>query len=195
MIVHRWGVVEYSQAMRRMRDIHKKAYMSATNHLIVCSHPAVFTVGSAHQNRHFGDLPLVVSDRGGSITCHSEGQSVFYFCFEAHVPARFFKKVVTAFESFFKAHLKAVRYDKARPGFYIDNRKIASLGFRYENGYSLHGVAVNVDVDLAFHAQAAPCGLEGVTPTSLSSEGSAMTQNEVEEEIVRRIKEAFYEAL
>ncbi|WP_418641050.1 lipoyl(octanoyl) transferase LipB [Sulfurimonas sp. ST-27] len=193
MIVHDWGEIAYVTANRQMHALHVKAQQDAQNHLILCSHPAVFTVGSDEQ-RHF-NVPTVQSDRGGSVTCHSRGQNIFYFCFQVKQPARFYKKVLEAFESFFMKNLPAVRYDKNKPGFYIQNRKIASLGFRYSRGVSLHGVALNVDVDLDFHSLVSPCNLANIVPTSLKNEGLILTSEEVNEQMVHFIGKYFEDAV
>jgi len=192
MRVHRWGEVEYKIARERMQKVNTKALNDGQNHLILCSHPNIFTVGSTEKERFCVDV--IQTDRGGSITCHSAGQNIFYFSFQVKNPALFYKKVLTAFECFFMKYLPEVFYDKNQAGFYIQNRKIASLGFRYAKGVSLHGVALNVDVDLAFHSQVNPCNLEGIIPTSLGAEGVSITQERVNQEIVCFIEKSFDDA-
>ncbi len=193
MKLHIWAEVPYKKARSMMQDIHGEALEDGQNHLILCTHPNIFTVGSDTQ--HSFCVDVVRSDRGGSITCHSLGQNVFYFCFQVQNPALFYKKVLRAFECFFTKYLPEVCYDKNKVGFYIQNRKIASLGFRYSQGVSLHGVALNVDVDLAFHSQVNPCNLPGVVPTSLHFEGVTLTQKEVNEQMLRFIQKSFDDAL
>jgi len=193
MIVHNWEVIEYKQARERMQEVHTMACRDGENHLILCSHPTLFTIGS--DTKESFDVPTHQTDRGGSITCHSAGQNIFYFCFDAKQPALFYKKVLESFESFFLKYLADVHYKKAQPGFYIQNRKIASLGFRYEQGVSLHGVALNVDVDLALHSKVPPCNLEGIIPTSLHNEGLHISQKSVNEAMVEAIRESFNESL
>ncbi|MEN4053185.1 MULTISPECIES: lipoyl(octanoyl) transferase [Sulfurimonas] len=193
MILHKWGEVEYGKAREMMQNVHTKALQDGKNHLILCSHPNIFTVGSDRDEDFC--VGVVQSDRGGSITCHSEGQNIFYFCFQVNNPVQFYKKVLNAFENFFIQHLSEVFYDKKRAGFYIQNRKVASLGFRYSKGVSLHGVALNVDVDLDFHAQVNPCNLEGVEPTSLRAEGVMLTQEEVNSKILHFLEKSFDDAL
>lgn len=188
MIVHDWGLVEYEAARQQMDEIHEKAVKDGRNHLIFCSHPPVFTVGS-----NGGEWPVstVSTDRGGSITCHAPGQLVAYFCFQATQPALFYRRVLRAYEAFFSELLPEVRYDKNRPGFYIQNRKIASLGFRYRRGVSLHGVALNVDVDLEFCNQVAPCGLEGVRVGSLQAEGVDIPIDVLRQRLLHFLRETF----
>ncbi len=189
MIVHAWGEVAYEEAMERMRRVHDTAVADGCNHLIFCSHPTVFTVG-ADDMGEWG-VPVVRSDRGGAITCHSEGQLVTYFCFQAKVPAHFYAKVLQVYDTLLKAWLLQVVYDKARPGFYIDNRKLASLGFRYSRGVSLHGVSLNVDVDLALHNRINPCGLEGVRATSLAAEGIEVSMETLQKQLQSQLSEVF----
>ena len=193
MILHDWGEVPYGDAMGRMRGIHQQAVEGGDNHLIFCSHPDIFTVGTDDKNQW--GVPTVRSDRGGAITCHSPGQLVTYFCFQAKIPARFYAKVLEAYSRFFEETLPAVTYDKKRPGFYIENRKIASLGFRYSNGVSLHGVSLNIDVDLALHNRVNPCGLEGIHATSLAAEGTEVAMEIVKTALQTQISEVFCDPL
>jgi len=172
-----------------MRHIHASAIEDKQNHLILCSHPPIFTVG-LDEKEEFG-VAEIKTDRGGSITCHTPGQNIYYFCFDAQHPARFYAKVLKSFEEFFNKVLPEVFYDKAKPGFYIQNRKIASLGFRYSCGVSLHGVALNVDVDLAYHAQVSPCNLKNITPTSLHHEGVKLSCSEVDALVTSSLEKHF----
>ncbi len=179
--------------MEKMAAVHTQACEDGRNHLILCAHPPLFTVG--YDDKGEWDVPVIRSERGGSITCHSPGQVVAYFCFQVSSPALFYRRVIRAYEGFFGEVLPQAVYRSDAPGFYVQHRKIASLGFRYRQGVSLHGVALNVDVDLAFHSQVSPCGLEGVVPTSLYAEGVRMTPGEAEEQIITHIAEAFGEVV
>ena len=193
MILHNWGEIEYLKARKKMQDIHEKAQKDGQNHLILCSHPAVYTVGVDEKNSF--NVPIIKTDRGGSITCHSKGQNIYYFCFQISNPAKFYKRVLEAFEEVFKNNLPSVKYDRKNPGFYIENKKIASLGFRYSKGVSLHGVALNVDVDLDLHSKVNPCNLPNILPTSLKNEGVTLSQEEVDKKIVQLIKKSFNDAV
>ena len=193
MIVHQWGLIEYERSRKEMQEVHSQACRDKQNHLIICSHPNVFTIGSSC--KEVFDVATLESDRGGSITCHTPGQNIYYFCFQVTNPARFYKKVLDAFEDFFRDNLLLVFYDKKNPGFYIGNNKIASLGFRYSQGVSLHGVALNVDVDLEFHNRVAPCNLQGIKATSLKNEGLNLTQAQVDTYMIKAIKKSFHETV
>jgi lipoyl(octanoyl) transferase len=189
MILHRWGLIDYEEARKKMDEIHAQACQDGKNHLIFCQHPNIFTVGSDDQRRW--PVPTLRTDRGGSITCHSPGQLVSYFCFQAPRPALFYRRVIRAYEDLFEALDLPAHYDRQNPGFYLKNRKIASLGFRYRKGVSLHGVALNVDVDLNFHSRVNPCGLEGIVPTSINAERCALAFSDIETMLHDRIKQQF----
>ena len=53
------------------------------------------------------------------------------------------------------------------PGVYVDGAKIASLGLRIRHGCSFHGLALNVDMDLAPFRRINPCGYAGLAMTQL----------------------------
>jgi len=57
------------------------------------------------------------------------------------------------------------------PGVYVDDAKVAAVGLRIANGCSYHGVALNVDVDLAPFACIDPCGYPGLATTRLADLG------------------------
>ncbi|WP_292661767.1 lipoyl(octanoyl) transferase LipB [Nitratifractor sp.] len=180
--VYQWGMIPYAEARQRMEVVHNQAVRDGQDHLIFCEHPPCFTVGA--DDRENWPVETIRSDRGGSITCHSPGQLVAYLCFHAPEPARFYRRVIHVYNGLFEALGLPAEYRRKNPGWYIENRKIASLGFRYRDGVSLHGVSLNVDVDLALHRQVAPCGLEGIVATSLKAEGIEVTVDEIRERLV-----------
>jgi lipoyl(octanoyl) transferase len=62
--------------------------------------------------------------------------------------------------------IKAGRKESA-PGVYVAAAKIAALGLRIKHGCSYHGVALNVDMDLAPFDAINPCGYAGLRVTQL----------------------------
>ena len=191
MIIHNWGLISYLEAREMMNQIHSKALLDGENHLIFCSHPLCYTVGSDNSNSWGVDT--ILTDRGGSITCHLEGQLISYFCFQVPNPALFYRKVCRAYNSFFAQILPSAKYNIKQPGWYIDNRKIASLGFRYKSGVSLHGVALNVDANLRALNRVNPCNLEGISATTLKNEGVNIDIKEAKTLILDSIKRVWSE--
>ena len=65
------------------------------------------------------------------------------------------------------------------PGVYVDGAKIASLGLRIRNGRSFHGLALNVDLDLAPFRRIYPCGYAGLAMTQLRDLAGPIELDEV----------------
>jgi lipoyl(octanoyl) transferase len=51
------------------------------------------------------------------------------------------------------------------PGVYVDGAKVAALGIRVTHGRAYHGLALNVDMDLAPFSAIDPCGYPGLPVT------------------------------
>ncbi len=186
MIIKDLGLVPYEKT-----DALLESYIPKTkidNFLLLCTHPPVYTVGS---EEYRCDLEVVQTDRGGSITYFDEGTLMLYFAFAVPNPAKFYAKVLKAVQNFFSHFDAPITYDKARPGFYIENRKIASLGFRYKKGASKHGVALHINPNLVDFNKIAPCGLKGVQATSLWAEGYPIAMDEAKILATKAVIDAF----
>ena len=170
MIVKRLGLVEYAPALEAMRLFTAGRTNDTPDELWLLQHPPVYTLGQAGKPEHLlqnpADIPLVHIDRGGQITYHGPGQLVAYLLLD--LPRRKLKvrELVHLMEqaiidTLADYGLTAVRKDGA-PGVYIAGDKIAALGLRVKNGCSYHGLAINVDADLAPFGWINPCGYEGL---------------------------------
>jgi len=181
------GKIDYIDYLKLQKDLVKQK----ENYLIFTTHNPVFTVGKNEKE----DFPFAIKvDRGGSITYFDEGSLMVYFIFSIKNPAFFYKKVKKIFLKFFNELDKNIFYDKENPGFYIENRKIASLGFKYENFRSKHGVSIHLNPDLKNFNKIKPCNLEGIKATSLKNEGIIISKDEAIEKLSKLIKEEFNEA-
>ena len=170
MIVKRLGVVDYAPALEAMRAYTTERGADSADQIWLLQHPPVYTLGQAGKPEHLlhnpTGIPLVHIDRGGQITYHGPGQLVAYLLLD--LPRRRLKvrelvhlmeqAIIDTLADF---GLTAVRKDGA-PGVYIAGDKIAALGLRVRNGCSYHGLAINVDADLAPFGWINPCGYEGL---------------------------------
>jgi lipoyl(octanoyl) transferase len=57
------------------------------------------------------------------------------------------------------------------PGIYMEGAKVAALGIRVSRGCAYHGLALNVDMDLAPFAAIDPCGYPGLAVTQTRNAG------------------------
>ena len=164
-----------------------------TDEIWLVEHDAVFTQGQAGKAEHIlmpGDIPVVNVDRGGQVTYHGPGQQVMYLMLNIKRRKLGVRELVTAMENAVIALLadfNIIAYAKKdAPGVYVDERKICSLGLRIRKGCSFHGLALNVNMDLAPFDRINPCGYAGMEmidtarlsgPQSLSDAGLALTQH------------------
>lgn len=141
-------------------------------------HEPVFTLGRVARREHVldaGDIPLVQVDRGGQVTYHGPGQLVLYTLVDLHARGVGVRRLVETLETAVIDLLAGEGVSAARragaPGVYVAGRKIAALGLRVRRGCSYHGLALNVDCDLAPFARIDPCGYRGLEVTSTRREG------------------------
>lgn len=170
MIVKHLGRVDYEPAWEAMQVFTAARTEDTPDEIWLLEHPPVYTLGQAgrpeHLLRNDAGIPLVKIDRGGQITYHGPGQLVVYLLLDLRRNHLKVRELVALMEQAIidclgDYGLCAQRKDGA-PGVYIDGAKIAALGLRVRNGCSYHGLALNVDVDLAPFGWINPCGYEGL---------------------------------
>jgi len=198
MKMRRLGLVEYVPTYEAMRRFTEARGGETDDELWLVQHPPVYTVGIAGRTEHFprqgsipGSIPVERIDRGGQITYHGPGQAVVYVLLDL---ARRRLKVGDLVRLMEQAVIDLLaRYDvcAARrtraPGVYIEGAKIAALGLRVRRGRCYHGIALNVDMDLApFHA-IDPCGYPGLAVTQTAALGIAGGVEDMGEELAQEI--------
>ena len=181
------GLIEY----RDFLQIQERLTPLNQNFLLFATHYPVFTVGKSEAEK----FPFAIAvNRGGSITYFDEGTLMLYFIFNVKNPPLFFKNVRKVLNEFFKEFALPIFYDKTKPGYYIQNRKIASLGFSYINGRSNHGVSIHINPDLKKFNTVNPCNLSGIKATSLYNEGVKIPIDKAKNILKEIINEVFNEA-
>ncbi len=170
MIVKRLGVVEYAPALEAMRVFTAGRTDDTPDEIWLLQHPPVYTLGQAGRPEHLlknpASIPLVHIDRGGQITYHGPGQLVAYLLLDLRRRGLKVRELVWLMEQAIIDTLAdyglAAERKNGAPGVYIAGDKIAALGLRVKNGCSYHGLAINVDADLAPFGWINPCGYEGL---------------------------------
>ncbi|MBN2123590.1 MAG: lipoyl(octanoyl) transferase LipB [Deltaproteobacteria bacterium] len=146
-------------------------------------HPPVFTLGRRGGREHLrvseeflseGGVEVVPIERGGDITFHGPGQLVIYPLVDLHRARIGVRDFVTALEEVMirvssAQGVTAERRDLNR-GVWVGERKLGSIGIAVRHGISFHGLALNVNTELAPFDWIDPCGLPGVRMTSLRQE-------------------------
>ncbi len=174
------GLVDYATTLAAMHAFTDARSDSTPDELWVLQHPPVFTQGQAGKPEHLllpGAIPVVQSDRGGQVTYHGPGQLVIYPLIDIARRGYGVKSLVSRLESCMVAllaeHAIAAYTDPAAPGVYVDlagrRHKIGSLGLRVRQGRSLHGLSLNVAMDLEPFSRINPCGQAGLAMTQLAA--------------------------
>lgn len=172
--IYRLGLRDYVEIWEAMRRFTDERGPATRDQIWLVEHPPVFTQGRAGRSEHLlkpSDIPLVQSDRGGQVTYHGPGQLILYPLIDVRRRRLGVRALVDALENAVIRVLAEHDVESAArpdaPGVYVAGRKIASLGLRIRRHSSFHGLALNVDMDLAPFGFINPCGLAGMQMTQL----------------------------
>ena len=127
--------------------------------LVTCS-----TLGEAVDAlRPSTPVPLFRIDRGGEVTHHCPGQLVLYPVLnlqrhgaDLHLYLRELEGVVI--DLLAELDLRGERIE-GLTGVWLEGRKLAAIGVGARRWISQHGLALNVEADLAGFARVVPCGI------------------------------------
>lgn len=187
MIIKTLGLVSYDESLENMRRFTRDRSELTEDELWLTEHPPTYTLGlktkAEHILNHDHKIPLIQSDRGGQITYHGPGQIVAYTLLDLRRLNLTVRKAVRLLEQTtinLLSSLGIVAFgDKARPGVYVNGKKIASLGLKIRNGCSYHGIALNVDMDLKPFDNINPCGYPDLNVTQLKELNVNLSIDEV----------------
>ena len=188
------GRTEYRAALELQKGlVTERAEGRIGDHLLLLEHPPVLTLGRTADPAHIRADPATLAargieviqvERGGEVTYHGPGQLVAYPIIGLSSRGLLVRPLVRALEAALVSTCAAYGVDAGRrdghPGCWCDPdgadpRKIGALGLRIERGVSYHGIALNVTVDLADFDLIDPCGMPGVTSTSIAAERGETT--------------------
>ncbi|OHC11421.1 MAG: octanoyltransferase [Pseudomonadales bacterium GWC1_66_9] len=171
------GLLDYLPTWQAMQRFTSGRGPETGDELWLLEHAPVFTQGQAGKAEHVlfpGDIPVVQVDRGGQVTYHGPGQLVGYLLLDVRRLGIGVRELVSRIERSLiglLAGYEVEAYAKPdAPGVYVGEMKIASLGLRIRNGCSFHGLALNVDMDLAPFRRINPCGYAGMVMTQLKDQ-------------------------
>jgi lipoyl(octanoyl) transferase len=159
IVVKELGLVDYQPTWQRMRAFTQKRDESTLDELWLLEHPPVYTVG---QGAAMPAVPAVKTDRGGDVTYHGPGQAIVYTLIDLARRGIKVKQFVCLLEQAVIDLLGQGERRPGAPGVYVRGAKIAALGIRVTRGRAYHGLALNVDMDLAPFCAIDPCGYPGL---------------------------------
>jgi lipoyl(octanoyl) transferase len=161
-----------------MREFTARRGADTPDELWLLEHPPVYTLGlaadAAHGPKSASAIPVVQVERGGEITYHGPGQVVLYTLVDLARRGIKVKQFVALLEdSLIELLGNRAERKPGAPGIYVAGAKVAALGIRVTRGCAYHGLALNVDMDLAPFAAIDPCGYPGLQVTQTRDLGIA----------------------
>jgi lipoyl(octanoyl) transferase len=203
------GRTPYAEALRAMED-HVAAIRAGTaaERVWLVEHDPTYTAGTSARPEDLRDarFPVFAAGRGGQWTYHGPGQRTGYVMLDLNrphgrVPPRDIRAYVHGLEDWLiraldRFNVRAERRD-GRVGLWVANRatggedKIAAIGVRVTRWVTWHGVALNVDPDLAHFGGIVPCGISAHGVTSLHAQGIPATMEEADAALASAWGEVF----
>ena len=190
----------------RRNDLNK----ITPNYLLFVEHPHVYTLGKSgdlsnlllnEQQLEEKGATFYKINRGGDITYHGPGQIVGYpildlenFFTDIHKYLRLLEEAIIL--TIAEYGLEGVRSD-GETGVWLGvgtpfARKICALGIRSSRWVTMHGFALNVNVNLGYFDNIIPCGIKGKAVTSMEAElGKKIDEQTVKEKILKHFKNLF----
>lgn len=193
-LVKHLGLVDYQCTWQQMKQFTDARNIGTRDEIWLLQHPPVYTQGLAGKPEHLlhaSDIPVIRIDRGGQITYHGPGQIVAYLLLDLRrwklnvrgLVGMMEQAVIDLLASF---GVSAHRREEA-PGVYVVDEKIASLGLKIRNGYCYHGLAFNVNMDLAPFSCINPCGFSGLRVTQARNLGINTSQSQLEKQLAENL--------
>src|ERR1035437_1949528 len=185
-VIRHLGLVEFQPTYAQMRQFTTSRQHDTPDELWVLQHPPVYTAGLATRPQHLprdSSIPLERTDRGGQITFLGPGQAVIYTLLDLARRKLKIRALVSLLEQAVIDTLAqynvSAQAKSAAPGVYVNGAKIAALGLRVRSGGCYHGVALNVDMDLAPFLAIDPCGYPGLALTQTRDLGIKASAGEL----------------
>lgn len=193
-VVRALGRSDYVATWRAMQAFTDARVPESADEIWLTEHAPIYTLGLAGRREHLlrdNGIPTLKVDRGGQVTYHGPGQLVAYLLFDLRRPRIGVRELVRRLESGVINWLDTLGIsafgDVDAPGVYVrggdggnsgssgGNAKIAALGLKIRRGCCYHGVAINIDMDLAPFHDIDPCGYPGLAVAQVADFGIDIT--------------------
>jgi len=191
IVVQDLGRRRYGDVLELQRQVCRQRMAGEITEdlLLLVEHEPVVTLGRGTRDT---SLPLPMAqlqakglevfdvERGGDVTLHAPGQLVGYPILDLTGWRRDLHWYLRQLEGVLIRGLDtlgiAAERDPGRTGVWTSGRKIASIGIHVKQWVTFHGFALNVTTDLSLFDLIVPCGLAGVTMTSVARERPVLVE-------------------
>lgn len=186
------GLTPYADALQAMEERAAAVRSGEEQELVwLLEHPPLITAGTSADPAELTDpaaLPVFEAGRGGRYTYHGPGQRVVYLVLDLDKRGRDVRRFVNRLEGWMITALGdfgiSAHRAPGRIGIWVghgaEEAKIGALGVRVKRWVTLHGMAINVDPNLAHFAGIIPCGISEYGVASMASLGKQIPMPEVD---------------
>ena len=202
------GRMAYGEALELQRHIARDRISGVVPQdvLLLVEHPPVVTLGRAAKEKHLIASPeflankgveLFEVERGGDVTFHGPGQLVGYPIIDLKQHRLdlhwYLRKIEEALINALADYGVPGERNTAYTGVWTRGRKIASIGVHARDWVTWHGFALNVTTDLSYFDLIVPCGINGVTMTSVAKELGIddVSAQDIRDRVSAKFAEAF----
>ncbi len=149
--------------------------------IFLLEHDPVYTIGRTRDTSSLRDPnalphPVIEIGRGGQATYHGPGQLIGYPIIDLKNYVMDLHRYLRALEESILTYAHSLAIPAIRreglTGVWVAERKLASIGVGVRHWVTMHGFALNVCGPLTGYDAITPCGISGVTMTTLEQEGA-----------------------
>lgn len=199
------GRLDYQPALQLQQHLLEQRPGQTCDTLLLVEHPPTITLGRGGNAGNLRlpeatlaqrGIPVLRVGRGGDVTYHGPGQLVGYPIVDLAPWDRDLHRFLRLLEETLLTTLAAFgligRRCPGRTGVWVGEAKIASIGIGVRRWISWHGFALNVSTDLRAFDAIVPCGLAGVSMTSMETQlGRRIPLAEVEPVLIAAFARCF----
>ncbi|QJC30270.1 lipoyl(octanoyl) transferase LipB [Enterobacteriaceae endosymbiont of Neohaemonia nigricornis] len=173
IIIRYLGIEPWNITYNKMYNFNINRTNNTLDEIWLVEHTPVFTKGktSVPDDMKFNNhnIPIFLTDRGGKITYHAPGQQIMYILLNLKKKNINIKKIIFILEKtiintllYFNIYAQQGSIIYNNPGIYYNTKKIASIGLKISKGCTLHGLALNVKMNMRPFSYINPCGLKNL---------------------------------
>ncbi|AFY72689.1 lipoate-protein ligase B [Synechococcus sp. PCC 7502] len=162
--------VPYLQAWRWQQQLVKlRQQEQIEDVLIILEHPSVYTLGQGSSwefvkfDPQRSDIEWHQIERGGEVTYHALGQLVAYPILNLKNHQQDLHWYLRQLEAVIIRVLGSYGINGERitglTGVWVDGKKIAQVGIKVSKWVTMHGLSLNVNMDMTGFGQIVPCGI------------------------------------
>ena len=172
--------VEYKEAIDFLEKRLDLVNQKKSNEIIwVLEHPSVYTAGTSYNENEILDksINLIKTNRGGKITYHGPGQTVFYFVIDLNKRKINIRKLLLIIENTIIHTLEEYKVnsfnDHDNIGIWVNHdnkiKKIAAIGIRVSKWIAYHGFSININNNIENYSKIISCGIKDRYVTNLNT--------------------------